>query len=169
MRIGIDARFLGPDGSGIGRYIKNLLIQLSHLDQENEYVVFVRPIGKSYLPQLSDRFHIVPVSIPWYSLREQVILPFIFWRYRLSLLHVPHMNVPWFYGGDFVVTIHDLTKLARSAPDPIIASGHHIITLKFTETPIMLIADIITLSSGFIMFIILIKHYAKSNRSHASV
>ena len=42
MRIGIDARFLGPEGTGLGRYIEKIIDELQDLDHENEYVIFLR-------------------------------------------------------------------------------------------------------------------------------
>ena len=41
MRIAIDARKFRD--FGIGTYIRNILIELSRLDQANEYVVLCRP------------------------------------------------------------------------------------------------------------------------------
>ena len=42
MRIAIDARFLGPEGTGIGKYTEKLLENLQILDSENEYKVLLR-------------------------------------------------------------------------------------------------------------------------------
>jgi glycosyltransferase involved in cell wall biosynthesis len=47
-------------------------------------------------------------DVPWYSIAEQIKLPKIFASQNLDLLHVPHFNVPIFYRGKFIVTIHDL-------------------------------------------------------------
>ena len=40
MKIGIDARLWNQ--TGVGRYIRNLIINLSEIDEKNEYVVFAR-------------------------------------------------------------------------------------------------------------------------------
>ena len=41
-RIGIDARFVGPEGKGLGRYGEKLIEMLQELDSTNEYVIFLR-------------------------------------------------------------------------------------------------------------------------------
>jgi glycosyltransferase involved in cell wall biosynthesis len=44
----------------------------------------------------------------WYSLKEQLFLPFIIRKQKLNLIHFPHFNVPLFCFCPFVVTVHDL-------------------------------------------------------------
>ncbi|MBI4040031.1 glycosyltransferase family 4 protein, partial [Candidatus Daviesbacteria bacterium] len=39
---------------------------------------------------------------------EQVKLPLVFKKIKPDLVHFPHFNVPIFYGGSYVVTVHDL-------------------------------------------------------------
>lgn len=107
MRIGIDARMYRC-GLGIGRYIEKLIEKLEICDHENEYVIFLRKDSYgSYHPQ-NILFSKVCVDIPWYSLREQIILPLILAQYRLDCVHFPHFNVPIFYRKRYIVTIHDL-------------------------------------------------------------
>ncbi len=108
MRIGIDCRLWNQ--TGVGRYIRHLIKYLSKLDTTNEYILFVRSedAGKIHVPS---NFKLVEVNIKWHSVKEQVVLPFVFKKQKLDLLHVPYFNVPIFYPGKFVVTIHDLTIL----------------------------------------------------------
>ena len=47
-------------------------------------------------------------DIPYYSLKEQLMMPKIIREAKLDLLHVPHFNVPLHCPVPFVVTIHDL-------------------------------------------------------------
>ncbi|KKP70467.1 MAG: hypothetical protein UR69_C0005G0007, partial [Candidatus Moranbacteria bacterium GW2011_GWE2_35_2-] len=42
MIIGIDARFFGLLGKGLGRYTQKLIEHLEAIDSENQYVVFLR-------------------------------------------------------------------------------------------------------------------------------
>jgi len=108
MRIGIDARFYGSLGKGLGRYTQKLIKYLEKIDGENQYFIFVRKENwEEYQPKRNN-FTKVMANIPWYSLREQVFFPKILKKHRLDLVHFPHFNVPYFYGGRFVVTIHDL-------------------------------------------------------------
>jgi len=110
-RIGIDARFYGPLGKGLGRYVQELVDNAINIDQDNEYVIF---LGRenydefTIAPELAGRVKKVMAPVKWYGLKEQILMPFYFWRAKLDLLHVPHFNVPWFLPCPLVVTIHDL-------------------------------------------------------------
>lgn len=108
MRIGIDARFYGPIGTGIGRTLVELLPRLERLDQENEYVIFLKKENFDLYHPQNPNFKKVLTDISWYSLSEQIKLPKKLAREKLDLLHVPHLNVPIFYPGKLIVTIHDL-------------------------------------------------------------
>lgn len=105
LRIGIDCRLY--DESGIGRYIRNLVSNLAILDQENEYFLF---FGKERLHKMevNDNFHKVWTNFRWYSIEEQVQFPILLKKFKLDLMHFPHFNMPIFYQGKFIVTIHDL-------------------------------------------------------------
>lgn len=108
-RIGIDARLI--EETGVGRYIRNLIKELGEVDTENEYVVFLRKKSfDTFLPP-NERWQKRLAEIPWHSLVEQIIMPFLLIREKLDLVHIPYFNVPIFYPGKFIVTIHDLTIL----------------------------------------------------------
>lgn len=108
MRIGIDARFYGSLGKGLGRYTEKLLEYLERIDQKNDYVVFLRRENFSeYVPR-NPRFKKMVAQYAWYGLAEQVLFPILLYRKRFDLVHFPHFNVPLFYRGRFIVTIHDL-------------------------------------------------------------
>lgn len=107
MKIGIDARFVGPQGTGLGKYTEKLILNLAKIDTKNEYAIFLRKNNWDYL-KLSKNFKKVLADIPWYSLEEQIKMPGILYTENLDLLHVPHFNVPFLYRKKFVVTIHDL-------------------------------------------------------------
>ena len=110
-RIGLDARFYGPSGKGIGRYTQKLIEHLEKLDSNNEYFVFLNQEGFDLCQPMSPRWHKVLVNIPWYCVKEQLVLPRILNQYHLDLMHFLHFNVPLFYRGRFVVTVHDLIHL----------------------------------------------------------
>lgn len=111
MKIGIDARFFGPIGKGLGRYTEKLIENLERLDRENEYFIFLRQANfDDYIPKNSS-FKKVVADFRWYSLSEQLRFPRLLKKYDLDLVHFPHFNVPLFYRGKFVVTIHDLILL----------------------------------------------------------
>jgi glycosyltransferase involved in cell wall biosynthesis len=108
MRIGIDARFFGSIGKGLGRYTQKLIENLEIIDQENHYFIFLRRENWDEYQPRSKNFTKVLADVPWYTLREQLQMPKIFERCGIDLMHFPHFNVPVSYKGKFVVTIHDL-------------------------------------------------------------
>lgn len=110
MRIIIDARMYGLEHAGIGRYVMNLVSQLEKIAKENEYFILLR---KKYYRQLkfnNPRFKKILADISHYSLKEQLLLPGILRRIKPNLVHFPHFNVPIFWRGKYIVTIHDLIK-----------------------------------------------------------
>ena len=107
MKIGIDARFVGPSGTGLGKYAEKLIENLIKIDCKNQYFIFLGKANWDYL-KLGKNFKKILADVPWYSLSEQVKLPKIFEKQSLDLLHVPHFNAPIFYKGLFIITIHDL-------------------------------------------------------------
>lgn len=111
MRIGIDARFYGSVGKGLGRYTEKLIEHLERIDTHNDYVIFLRRENfDEYVPN-NPRFKKVLAHYPWYSISEQLCFPFVLLSFRLDLMHFPHFNVPRLYLKRFVVTIHDLILL----------------------------------------------------------
>lgn len=107
-RIGIDARFYGPIGKGLGRYTQEIVDNILKIDRENEYVVF---LGKENIDELvSDhpRLKKVLADVRWYTLKEQLVMPWLIGKEKLDLMHFPHFNVPIFCPSRFIVTIHDL-------------------------------------------------------------
>lgn len=111
MRIGIDARFYGSIGKGLGRYTQKLIEQLEQIDDHNDYVIFLRRENfDHYVPQ-NKRFKKVLADFRWYSFAEQMAFPLLLYREHLDLVHFPHFNVPILYWKKIIVTIHDLILL----------------------------------------------------------
>lgn len=108
MNIGMDARFIGPQGTGLGKYTEKLIENLAKIDKKNQYKIFLRQSNWSQIKLGGDNFTKVLADVPWYSLDEQIKMPGIYKAQNLDLLHVPHFNVPILYRGKFIVTIHDL-------------------------------------------------------------
>ncbi len=136
MRIGIDARMYGPQQTGIGIYIKNIIERVPAADPENEYVIFLRdPFFESWTPA-SPNVTKVRAPYHWYSYDEQFLFPLQLYRAKLDLVHFPNFNVPLLYRKPYVVTIHDTTPLffhghrmtsswRRMAFDTVFAQGIH--------------------------------------------
>lgn len=106
--IGIDARFYGPLGKGLGRYIQEIVDNVIKIDTVNKYVVFLSPDNFDEFIPAESRIKKVRTTARWYSLAEQLVMPFLIWQERLDLMHFPHFNVPILTPVKFVVTIHDL-------------------------------------------------------------
>lgn len=133
MRIGIDAR-LYKKGLGLGRYLEKLLENISQLESEHEFVLFLnKDAFLSYTPTRKN-IRTVCVDIPWYSLREQLYLPFVLLREKCDLVHFPHFNVPLVYPKKFIITIHDCILLKHAQSATSFASTKHplIHWLKYT-------------------------------------
>lgn len=109
MKIGIDARMYGVNFTGIGRYTAELISHLAEIDQENEYVLFMRKEAFDQFNCLNERFSKVLADYPHYSFGEQIGFNKLLKAHKLDLMHFTHFNAPIFYRGPYVVTIHDLT------------------------------------------------------------
>lgn len=108
MKIGIDARLYGTKHRGLGRYIQKLIQYLEHIDTVNEYYIFLQQDNfDDYAPSASN-FKKVLANYRPYSLREQLLFPFVLYTYRLDLVHFPHFSAPLAYLRRYIVTIHDL-------------------------------------------------------------
>ncbi len=107
MKIIIDARLYGLENAGLGRYVMNLISELEKGDNNNEYILLLR---KKYFNELKcqHNFRKVLADFRHYSIKEQIILPRILLSHQPDIVHFPHFNVPIFYRGKYIVTIHDL-------------------------------------------------------------
>ena len=98
MRIAIDARMMGAGNTrGIGRYIYETVEAMKRTDAKPEYLLLQPPIR-------------------WYTLAEQVKMPFELAGSKADVVWVPHWNVPLLYvGAPLVITVHDLLLLHQPA------------------------------------------------------
>lgn len=100
-QIAIDARMVNK--SGIGTCIQHWL----------KDVGYAIALGD---PKELEVYDNVPTHIPFissiYGYKEQLKFPYRALRkQKPDVLHIPHCNVPLFYSGKMLVTIHDLTHL----------------------------------------------------------
>lgn len=108
MRIGIDARMYKKEGTGISRYIKELVDHVVEADKYNTYVLFLsKEMYGKYIPQKN--VEIVCADAKYYSIKEQLIFWKTLYKAKLDLMHFTHFNSPLLYFGKTVVTIHDIT------------------------------------------------------------
>lgn len=100
----IDARMINM--SGIGTYIKNNI----------RYGFYTAAMGNpADIKEFESGLEVIPFQDKIYGIKEQLHFPYKELRkMKPTVLHVPHYNVPVFYRGKMVVTIHDLTHLVCS-------------------------------------------------------
>ena len=108
MKILIDARLYGLEHAGPGRYTMNLIDELSKIDEKNQYVILLREAYFNTL-KLPSNWDKVLAEFRHYTFQEQFQLPKIINQYNPDLVHFPFFNIPLFYFGPYIVTIHDLT------------------------------------------------------------
>jgi len=106
MKIVIDARLYGLKHAGIGRYIQNLIDQLSLLDDKNHYTIITG--SKTKIIKKPQKTKIVVSDVSHYSLAEQTLFLKMLSTIEADLFHFPHFNVPILFNRPYVVTIHDL-------------------------------------------------------------
>ncbi|MBI5449444.1 glycosyltransferase family 4 protein [Candidatus Gottesmanbacteria bacterium] len=109
MKIGIDARLI--DETGVGRYIRNLIENLGRLDSHNRYIVFLRKKSFPGFQIPNARWEKRLADVPWHTVVEQLVMPWLYIREHLDVVHVPYFNVPIFYPKTLIVTIHDVIIL----------------------------------------------------------
>ncbi|MCX6997726.1 MAG: glycosyltransferase family 1 protein [Kiritimatiellaeota bacterium] len=124
MRIGIDARWIFPELSGIGSYTQELIRALAALDRRNEYwLLFQRPeleqrVSAYARLEAAPNFKTERVPFGVFSAQNQVLLPGWLRRRGLEVFHSANYMIPF---GAFprrghgrikcVVTIHDMIPL----------------------------------------------------------
>lgn len=112
-RIAIDCRFWGVKSTGLGRYTKNLVLNLLKLDSKNQYLLLVSPkFATRIKTQLKGFKNFKPLLIKakHYSLKEQLEVPRVLNQAQPDLTHFVHFNVSWLYSKKYLVTIHDMIK-----------------------------------------------------------
>ncbi len=101
MKVAIDARMINM--SGIGTYIQNLM----------QYGCYNIALGNDdEISEFASNINTINFSAPIYGIKEQMKFPYKeLKKLKPDVLHVPHYNIPIFYRGKMIVTIHDLTHL----------------------------------------------------------
>ena len=101
MKIAVDARMIKM--SGIGTYIQNLM-------KNGCYDIALGK--KDEIKTVKQDIETIEFDSSIYGIKEQLKFPYKeLKKMKPDVLHVPHYNVPIFYRGKIVVTIHDLTHL----------------------------------------------------------
>src|SRR5262249_8955960 len=110
MRIAFDLRRI--KNPGIGRYMKCLAEAILTQAPQHEYLLILPPDAENAVAVEGRPADRLLSAIPYYSVREQIALPWILRRHKVDMLHSPHFNLPLIRPCSTVVTIHDVIYLA---------------------------------------------------------
>ena len=144
MRIAFDIRKLKD--FGIGTYIRNLILNLANLDQENPYFLISHERDRVELTNLPSNFSFILDPSEENPLWNDLVLHFILKKRQIDLLHTPHYRAPRFVGCRSVITVHDCVHIlfpnyasststynqARKATKRTIRKCSHIFTVSET-------------------------------------
>lgn len=113
MNIGINLLPFREELGGAGKYAKNIVLELSLLDNENHYFLFVTKKNfRHFITANSNFIQIVnPFNSDFFLLRifwEQFILPFQLKKKKIKTLFTPSVAVPVFFRGRMFTTVHDI-------------------------------------------------------------
>ncbi|OGV57229.1 MAG: hypothetical protein A2283_21110 [Lentisphaerae bacterium RIFOXYA12_FULL_48_11] len=125
MNIGIDARWIFPEISGIGSYTRELIKHLAQIDTSNSYVLFFdnpllrdRTISETKLSESKNfSFKMLPFGV--FSIKNQLYLPGILDDSNLDIYHSTNYMIPIFAfprnnehsRTKCIVTIHDVIPM----------------------------------------------------------
>jgi len=116
MNIAIDARFYGPEHTGLGRYSMNVLKYLPKYLKSHSLQILLRDKYYQDFPS-GKNIKKIHAEIPHYSLAEQLKLPGLLSSIKADLLYTFHFNASVFSSLPTVITVHDLIKTHFSGSD----------------------------------------------------
>lgn len=111
VTITIDMRML--NASGIGVYLRNLVPLVIAACPDQRFVLLGNATNLGALiADTTGHVDIIPCAAAIYSIAEQIQLAKRIPQ-ETRLLWAPHYNIPVFYRGNLLVTVHDVLHLAR--------------------------------------------------------
>jgi len=115
MIIGIEAqRIFRKKKHGMDMVALELIRNLQVIDQENEYILFIKPDADDTVLQESPNFKIVRLNGGFYPLWEQIALPRAARKAGCQLLHCTSNTAPVLTRIPLVVTLHDIIYMESS-------------------------------------------------------
>jgi len=109
MKIAFDLRRI--KNPGIGRYMKCLVEAILAQEPLGDYLLILPPGAEDMIQTGGRRAKTISPKLKYYSIREQIQLPWILHKYKVDLLHAPHFMLPLVRTCPSVVTIHDVIPL----------------------------------------------------------
>ena len=104
----LDARFWSYQDTGLGRYVRSLVLELVKRPLEFRLKLLISDKAKKEVNQLGLPYQLVNARA--YSWQEQWLVPKAIWQMQPDLVHFSHINVPLVCPVPMVVTVHDLIK-----------------------------------------------------------
>lgn len=116
MKIGIDARWIYPQISGVGRVTEKLIRHLGKIDGDNQYILLFNDseLLEIYGSRWETYPNLKPILIPWgiFTPGNQVGMSSLIRKEGINLFHSTNYMIPLFLGNIPVVsTIHDLIPI----------------------------------------------------------
>ena len=144
MRIGIDARSLAGQRTGIGTYLHELLIEFANIGFEHEFVLYSnRPILLDF--SLPNNWKIVIDPAPLGTLWLLVVLPRLIARDCINSFWGPSQVLPFLNGKvKTVLTVHDLALIVL----PEVGTFYNRLIAKFLWKKSCIFADTIIADSA---------------------
>ncbi len=115
MKIGIEAqRIFRQKKHGMDMVALELIRNLQLIDNENDYVIFIKPDVDDTVIRETANFKIVRLKGGFYPLWEQIALPKAAKKYGCQLLHCTSNTAPVCTSIPLVVTLHDIIYMESS-------------------------------------------------------
>ena len=111
MQFAMDARLILPHMTGIGRYLMGLISgirSVCHTDQGQIWLQRDLPDDHPVWQMDGGPLSLKRLTVRHMDWRAQWVLPQWTQRESPDVVHYPHIDLPWFTPGKFVLTIHDL-------------------------------------------------------------
>lgn len=113
FKIAIDARELR---TSTGRYMERLLHYLQHLDNDNEYLVLLRPEDFAHWHPINSNFKKIKCPYKEFSFGEQLGFARQLYKLKPDLVHFGMTQQPLLFFGKTITTVHDLTTIRFRNP-----------------------------------------------------
>ncbi|MDP3981104.1 MAG: glycosyltransferase family 1 protein [Chlamydiota bacterium] len=153
-RIGIDARWIFQEKTGIGEYTFCLLQAIAQIDQRNQYYIIFqsdqlrREIWEKLALNTKHNFHTVMVRCGVFSLLGQLLLPYRLKKMKLDVYHSTNFMIPFLYKPCSVITtFHDLIPFLFPEYAPKSKKSRFLIIYKWIVRRIIKKADYIIVDS----------------------
>jgi glycosyltransferase involved in cell wall biosynthesis len=113
MNIGINLLPFRNELGGAGNYAKNIVRELSEMDMENNYFLYITKSSLKHFQISKQNFKLIinPFNPAQFLIRvfwEQFILPFQLKKMKIEILFTPSVAVPYLFSGRMVTTVHDI-------------------------------------------------------------